>query len=118
MIARLRADAVRQEAGDIWAIGEDFDDYDAALPRGETGAHWDRLHLAFYFWDCWIDARNHEWLYHEPIREQDWPRLARHICEAIENESEVTDTIFLEHFGPQPVKPSLMSRLLASVRST
>jgi hypothetical protein len=88
----LAEDARLHRVGDIWAIGERYDALDGLrIPFLDP----DRLGLAFYFWDCWIDARNHDWRYHEPVRCEDWPVLADHVVEALLNESEISHPLLL-----------------------
>lgn len=88
----LAEDARLHRAGDIWAVGERLRELEAwQIPFLDPL----RLKLAFYFWDCWIDARNHDWRYHEPVRCEDWPELADHIVEALLNEREITHPMVL-----------------------
>jgi hypothetical protein len=82
MAAALEAEAALQEQGSIREIGENYDrTYGRIL---EINADYDEsIGFAFTFWDNWVDASNHEWQYHEPIREPDWPRFAREIARAV-----------------------------------
>lgn len=82
MAAALEAEAALQEQGSIREIGEDYDPTYARIL--EINADYDdSIGFAFTFWDKWADASNHEWKYHEPIRESDWPRFAREIAQAV-----------------------------------
>ena len=78
----LEAEAALQEQRSVRAIGENFDPtYGRIL---EINADYDEsIGFAFTFWDNWIDASNHEWQYHDPIREHDWPRFAREVAQAV-----------------------------------
>lgn len=58
--------------------------------------------LAFNFWDCWVDAANHDWRYHEGIGRDDWPKLATEIAGALRQGVEVTDPVLVERFSPRP----------------
>ena len=80
--AALESAAALQEHGSVRDIGES---YDSAYGRIlEINSDYDEsIAFAFTFWDNWVDASNHEWQYHDPIRESDWPRFAREIAEAV-----------------------------------
>lgn len=98
MIAALRREADAQDQGRIGEVGAGFEKCDIYLPR-EGDSQFRALHIALNFWDGWTDARNHEWQYYEPIRKDDWPKLARSIALAIEAKEDVTDTVVLHKFG-------------------
>ena len=86
-----------RDAGHPERVGLGFDAFDGNLPRN-VGARFDKLFIALNFWDGWIDARNHDWEYYDPIQARDWPVLARSIAERIEADAEVTDTRVLRKF--------------------
>jgi len=98
VIHGLSKDIAAQESGCVSAIGTDFDAFDASLPR-ECGPEFKKLFIALNFWDGWIDARNHEWLYYKGIYQSDWPKLARQIIINLKNNSDISEPIILEHFG-------------------
>lgn len=110
--ACLDAAARAQESGDLPAIEADFDQLDSELPRG-AGPEFDKLHVALKFWDGWIDARNHDWLYYSGIVAEDWPRLARTIVKDLQQDREISDERVLEHFDfrRQPPRSSLWAQL-------
>ncbi|MEL6490759.1 MAG: hypothetical protein AAFQ95_12425 [Cyanobacteria bacterium J06621_3] len=59
-----------------------FDSYEGNEPiQDSTFSAWNAY--ALYFADCWIDAANHKWHYHDPILEGDWVPLARELIVAI-----------------------------------
>ena len=76
---------------------EGYDEFDASLPRNTDG-RWDKIFIAFHFWDGWIDASNHAWAYYEPIAESDWPRLARELASDLRANRDITNTVVLNHF--------------------
>jgi hypothetical protein len=82
LAAALEADADAQQAGDADSIG---DRYDEVL--GEVLPFWDAeasaLAMGFRFWDCWVDARNHDWSYYPGTLEGDWPELGRRVASAL-----------------------------------
>jgi hypothetical protein len=81
-------------------IGGGYDNILASSPQ-TGGREWREVSLALAFWDGWIDARNHGWRYHEPIRREDWPVLARRIAGDLASGREITDTFpsLLREFG-------------------
>jgi hypothetical protein len=74
-----------------------YDQLDAQLPRN-AGPDCDKLHVALEFWDGWIDARNHNWLYYPGVAADDWPRLARGIADDLQQDRDITDERVLERF--------------------
>jgi hypothetical protein len=110
LAAALRDDADAQAAGRAETIGERFDDvYGEILPLAPTFSV--GVNIGFTFWDWWIDARNHQWLYYDGISESDWPRLARHVAHAIESGEPVSDPVLIRHFEAH-AKPGLLTRFL------
>ena len=97
LASHLEMAAEAQEAGNLPAIETGFDVLDEVLPRGE-GPEYDKLHIAFHFWDGWIDARNHDWQYYKGIGEQDWPQLARLIASDLRADREPQEKRILQHF--------------------
>jgi hypothetical protein len=82
LASALEAEATLQEQGSVRAIGDDYDQtYGRVL---EINHDYDEsIAFAFTFWDNWVDASNHNWLYHDPITERDWPRFAREVAQAV-----------------------------------
>jgi hypothetical protein len=93
----LNAAADSQDAGDLAAIEIGYDDLDGRLLRN-ADPRFDKLHIALHFWDGWIDSRNHEWLYYEPLSAADWPVLARAIAQQLQGNREIADESVLRHF--------------------
>ena len=105
--------AVRaQESGDLAAVEAGFDQLDSELPRN-AGPEFDKLFVALAFWDSWIDARNHDWLYYPGLVAGDWPQLARGIVQDLQQNRDITDERVLERFDfrRRPPRTSLWSRL-------
>lgn len=48
-----------------------------------TGVNEKWIHYIRNFIDCWIDASNHDWHYHDPIKENDWVVLANLILDSL-----------------------------------
>lgn len=111
IIATLERDAAAHAAGRFADIGRDYDAIDAAMPRTGAGVE-HALHVALAFWDGWIDARNHDWRFYEPIAPSDWPRLARSVIDDLSAEREIADPMVLARFTAPP-RPSLWARLKA-----
>ena len=97
LIQRLAQDADLHVAGQFSRIGENFEEFDANLPRG-AGPEFDKLHVALNFWDSWQDSRNHEWKYYPKITQDDWPRLARSIITDISADRDVQDDLITGQF--------------------
>ena len=76
MARALEAAAKTQEEGTLLRIGELYDSTASRIL--EMNPDYDgSIAFAFTFWDNWVDAANHDWQYHDPIRERDWPDFAR-----------------------------------------
>jgi hypothetical protein len=109
----LLRDAESHEAGDYRAVGTDYDQLDEGLPRGDDP---DRaLFVALHFWDGWIDARNHAWLYYKPIGEADWPRLAKAVARDLVEGRQIGEPTVLMMFDPPP-RESLRERMKPHAR--
>lgn len=101
MADALEAEAHLQEQGLIRRIGEA---YDPTLCRIlEVNANYDEsVSFAFTFWDEWVDAANHGWQYHEPFSEQDWPRFAHEVAQAVRRGERPVNKFLVEHICPKP----------------
>jgi hypothetical protein len=116
LIDKLSRDAVAHESGRYRDIGGAFDELDANLPR-DGGPEFDQLLIALAFWEGWIDARNHDWLYYDEIGRDDWPVLARRMVESMAEAREITEPSILRHFDFRARQPregrlkSLLTRL-------
>lgn len=117
LIENLSRDAVAHESGRYRDIGSAFDEADADLPR-DGGPEFDRLLIALAFWEGWIDARNHEWLYYDGIGQSDWPVLARTVVESLAADREITAHTVLRHFDFRmpPSREGRVKSLLARLR--
>jgi hypothetical protein len=116
-VAALAAAAEAQERGDVSAIEDGYDELDSLLPRG-GGPEYDKLHVALHFWDGWIDARNHSWMYYEGISQADWPKLARGIVADLRADQEIQDERVCGRFDLHRVAQggSTWNRLKARLR--
>lgn len=97
VVHALAQDAVLHEQGKLGQLGLSFEELDARLPRG-AGPAFDTLLVALRFMDDWLDARNHEWQYHEPLARDDWPVLARALAEDIAADRPPTHPLVRKHF--------------------
>lgn len=72
LASALEADADAHEAGRLDAVGERYDNI-----RAKVSPFWDSharlLSMGFHFWDCWVDARNHDWNYYPDAQETTGP---------------------------------------------
>ena len=102
----LLADAEAHLAERYDEIGERFDDVLAeVLPLQDVDEH--QVRVAFSFWDGWVDARNHDWLYYEGIQQQDWPRHARAVAACLRAGRSPDDPTLQKHFDRPPRTPLL-----------
>lgn len=101
MAAALEAEAALQERGLLREIGENYDPtYGRIL---EVNADYDEsVGFAFTFWDNWVDAYNHDWQYHDPFTEHDWPRFAREIAHAVRLGELPYNEFLIEHIRLKP----------------
>ncbi len=112
----LVADADAHEAKRYGEIGERYDDvYAQLLPLDGLSAR--SVRIAFDFWDGWIDARNHDWLYYDGIEQGDWPRHARFVAECLRSGRVPDDPTLQRHFDRPPNAP-LLVRLARLLRRT
>ncbi len=110
----LEQDAQAQEAGKVDAIGLRWDDvYAEILPIQDTSEP--IFAMAMRFWDDWCDASSHEWRYHEPITNEQWPQLARELANCLRAGSMPTNQIIIESFTPKP-RVGILRRLKKWVR--
>jgi hypothetical protein len=109
-VDNLLRDAELHEAGDYQRVGDNFDEYDAELPRTDD-LRFTKLHIALNFWDGWQDSRNHDWIFYGGIEKDDWPRLARIIIKDITEEQEITEGIILKHFNLRQPREGMISKL-------
>lgn len=54
LIEHLSRHVALHVAGDYWHVGDNFDDFDANLPRNDD-PKFKKLHIALNFWDGWQD---------------------------------------------------------------
>ena len=111
IVARaLRQDASAQEAGELEAINARCDAVYAEVLQNCKDLP-GTLATCFTFWDEWGDARNHEWRYYPGIARDDWPRLARHLADAVESGAPITDPVLVRHLE-EAARPGPLGRLL------
>jgi len=111
-VAALEAAARAHASGDLPAIETGYAELDAALPRGANPV-FDKLHVALEFWDGWIDARNHDWLYYEGIGAEEWPLLSSAVVDDLRHDRDIRDERVLERFDVRrrATRGSLWTRL-------
>ena len=114
LVLKLRRAADAHEDGRIKDVEDGFEAFDAMLPRDAT-PQFDKLHTGLVFWDSWIDAAEHAWQFYEPIEQDDWPRLARLIADAVEADQDITDPLVIEMFDLRRKKKSAFQRMLEMV---
>lgn len=93
LIRELEAAATAHENGNYEVMREKFNEFESALAHYEDRSQ--NINLVYNFWDCWLDASNHEWQYHEPVEKQDWPDLAREIVSDLKAKRDIKNPIIL-----------------------
>lgn len=107
LASALERDAEDHERGKFENIGMRYDDVEnEILPLQDTSEP--VFALALRFWEDWCDAANHEWKFHKPIEQADWPRMARLIAASLKEGILPTDQLVLEEFLPRPKVPFAM----------
>jgi len=105
----LEQDAEAHEAGRFNDIAKRWDDvYGKLLPIQDTSEP--IFAMAMRFWDDWKDASNHKWMYHKPMKQTDWPRVARVIAACLRSGTLPEEKIILDLFMPKP-KKGLIDRI-------
>jgi hypothetical protein len=96
LVEQLRGDARAHAAERHDEIGRRFDRLEHHFPTG-TAPELGRLHIAFAFWDGWIDARNNGWP-RGPIAIDEWPALAESVATDLAADREISSPIVLSRF--------------------
>ena len=96
LVEQLRADARAHAAERYDEIGRRFDRLEHHFPTG-TAPELGRLHIAFAFWDGWIDARNNGWP-RGPIALADWAGLAESVATDLAADREISSPLVLSRF--------------------
>jgi len=78
----LEAEAKLQESGDVKRLGDAYTPTYARVVEIDSN-YGEAIGFAFTFWDEWADAANHDWQFHDPVTESDWPKFAREIAVAV-----------------------------------
>jgi hypothetical protein len=110
LISTLKREVAFHRAKEYGSLGESFDLVDSQLPRN-SDTEFNKLFLAFNFWEGWLDACEHDWFYYEPISENDWPNYADIIISDLENNCDTQNSILIEKFAVKPPQISILSRL-------
>lgn len=96
LVEQLRADAKSHAIEKYDEIGRRFDRLEHQFPTG-TAPELSKLHIAFAFWDGWINARNNGWP-RGPIALKDWPVLAESVASDLQAGRELSSPIVLANF--------------------
>lgn len=96
LVEQLRADARSHSIEKYDEIGRRFDRIEHQFPTG-TAPELSKLHIAFAFWDGWINARNNGWP-RGPIAGKDWPSLAEGVAADLEANRDVASPVVLANF--------------------
>jgi hypothetical protein len=96
LIEQLRADARSHSIEKYDEIGRRFDRIEHQFPTG-TAPELGKLHIAFAFWDGWINARNNGWP-RGPIAMSEWPTLAESVAADLQADRELSSPVVLANF--------------------
>lgn len=89
MLDALKQSIEAQITGHPEQIEEGYEHLDMILPR-KAGPEFNKLLSALYFWDCWIDAYNHDyWRQYKGMPTEEWLRLAKLIVTELEADQEI-----------------------------
>ncbi|HEB54832.1 MAG TPA: hypothetical protein ENI98_00725 [Gammaproteobacteria bacterium] len=95
----LEEDAIAQESGNIDDIGLRWDDvYAEILPLQDVSEP--IFAMAMQFWDGWVDASNHEWQYHKPVKKEQWPIFARELADCLRSGTMPANQMLIDVFSP------------------
>ncbi len=99
------------ENQDFFSIGKYLDEYEVLLYKLEI-EQGTLLLVAHEFLTGWSDSAAHDWYHWEPLKQEDWPRLAKIILQDLRANREVTDPEILSEFRyiSEP-KRSFISRI-------
>ena len=110
LVQALEKETQLHNAGSHDAIGAAYDDVlSEILPITEY--HDKQRDMVMRFWDDWCDASNHNWLYHEPMKKEDWPKCAELIVQGLRDGKSLSEEPALSQFIPKP-RISIIKRLL------
>ena len=103
---------VSHEKQDFFSIGDELDELEIQLYKQEL-AEGSLLLIAHEFLTGWSDSAAHDWYHWEPMKKDDWPRLANVLLNDLRANREVTNTELLSEFRviTKP-KTSIVSKIL------
>jgi len=108
----LERAAKAHEAGQYRELSPLCNSVDVPDTRGE-GAAFRKIGIALNFFDGWVDASNHQWLYYDGISQADWPRFARIVATALRTDREISVPQIIRHCDLRASvrDPSILARL-------
>jgi len=96
-IESIEKSLIAHESEEFFSIGDDLDEYELLLDKQELQQ--DSLLLITYeFLTGWSDSAAHDWYHWEPLKKDDWPRLAKIILNDLQANREVIDSEILSEF--------------------
>jgi hypothetical protein len=101
MIGVLQRDVALHEARKFSELGDRYEEVDATIPRN-VGSEFNKVQIALEFWGAWLDSCEHDWYFYEPLKEADWPVLARRIVDDLNADREISDPVVVKKFTPRP----------------
>ena len=101
----------QHELEEYLSIGENMSNFEALLDEEEL-KQGSSLHIALEFLSGWSDSAAHDWYHYEPLKKDDWPRMANIILSDLKANREISDPQILSEFRyiPKP-KISIINRI-------
>ncbi len=93
------------------SIGDNMDNFESLLDEEEL-KQGSSLHIALEFLSGWSDSAAHDWYHYEPLKKDDWPRMANIILSDLKANREISDPQIVSEFRyiPKP-KISIITRI-------
>ena len=87
----------KHEMKDYLSIADNIDNFETLLDEKDIHQG-SLLHITLEFLSGWSDSTAHDWLYYEPLKKDDWPRMAKIILSNLKENKEITDPNILSEF--------------------
>ena len=116
-IEGIESALIAHEKQDFFSIGDELELLEIQIDKQEI-PEGSLLLIAHEFLTGWSDSAAHDWYHWEPMKKDDWPRLAYVILKDLRANREVTDPELLSEFR-FIAKPnaSIVSKVLGLFRA-
>jgi hypothetical protein len=112
-IVAIERALVAHEKQDFFSIGDELDELEIQLNEQDL-TQGSLLLIAHEFLTGWSDSAAHDWYHWEPMKKDDWPRLAEVILQDLHANREITNPELLSEFRviTKP-KTSIVAKILS-----